>query len=112
MPRFDGTGPKGLGPMSGGGRGFCVLKMSQRSEEPVTGFAGEAGWPVGGFLSWREAELANLKARNRQIETTLRAIRRRIELLEANRKETMTGACRRMRKSSSTMPADQEGSRL
>ncbi|MFA5336971.1 MAG: DUF5320 domain-containing protein [Candidatus Omnitrophota bacterium] len=25
MPRFDGTGPAGLGPMSGGGRGFCVM---------------------------------------------------------------------------------------
>jgi len=23
MPRFDGTGPRGLGPMTGGGRGFC-----------------------------------------------------------------------------------------
>ena len=24
MPRFDGTGPRGLGPMTGGGRGFCT----------------------------------------------------------------------------------------
>ena len=23
MPGFDGTGPRGLGPMTGGGRGFC-----------------------------------------------------------------------------------------
>ena len=23
MPRFDGTGPNGMGPMTGGGRGFC-----------------------------------------------------------------------------------------
>jgi len=23
MPRFDGTGPRGMGPMTGGGRGFC-----------------------------------------------------------------------------------------
>ena len=23
MPRFDGTGPWGAGPMTGGGRGFC-----------------------------------------------------------------------------------------
>jgi hypothetical protein len=23
MPRFDGTGPMGAGPMTGGGRGFC-----------------------------------------------------------------------------------------
>jgi hypothetical protein len=25
MPGFDGTGPKGLGPMTGGGRGFCAM---------------------------------------------------------------------------------------
>jgi len=25
MPGFDGTGPAGAGPMTGGGRGFCVL---------------------------------------------------------------------------------------
>ncbi len=24
MPGFDGTGPRGLGPMTGGARGFCV----------------------------------------------------------------------------------------
>ena len=23
MPGFDGTGPRGMGPMTGGGRGFC-----------------------------------------------------------------------------------------
>jgi hypothetical protein len=23
MPRFDGTGPRGMGPMTGGGRGLC-----------------------------------------------------------------------------------------
>lgn len=23
MPRFDGTGPRGVGPMTGGGRGYC-----------------------------------------------------------------------------------------
>jgi hypothetical protein len=23
MPGFDGTGPGGMGPMTGGGRGFC-----------------------------------------------------------------------------------------
>ncbi|MEW5826685.1 MAG: DUF5320 domain-containing protein [Candidatus Bipolaricaulota bacterium] len=24
MPGFDGTGPQGMGPMTGGGRGYCV----------------------------------------------------------------------------------------
>jgi len=25
MPGFDGTGPSGQGPMTGGGRGFCAM---------------------------------------------------------------------------------------
>ena len=25
MPGFDGTGPRGMGPMTGGGRGFCAI---------------------------------------------------------------------------------------
>ncbi|OGS21207.1 MAG: hypothetical protein A3J83_05885 [Elusimicrobia bacterium RIFOXYA2_FULL_40_6] len=28
MPGFDGTGPRGLGPMTGGGRGFCAVPVS------------------------------------------------------------------------------------
>lgn len=27
MPRGDGTGPAGMGPMTGGGRGFCVAPV-------------------------------------------------------------------------------------
>ncbi|MCG6982784.1 MAG: DUF5320 domain-containing protein [Deltaproteobacteria bacterium] len=27
MPRFDGTGPGGMGSMTGRGRGFCALPM-------------------------------------------------------------------------------------
>ena len=27
MPGFDGTGPRGMGPMTGGGRGFCSPRM-------------------------------------------------------------------------------------
>ncbi|NSW56982.1 MAG: DUF5320 domain-containing protein [Armatimonadetes bacterium] len=33
MPGFDGTGPRGMGPMTGGGRGFC------------TGYAQSMGYP-------------------------------------------------------------------
>jgi hypothetical protein len=31
MPGFDGTGPMGMGPMTGGGRGFCAM--------PYTGYS-------------------------------------------------------------------------
>ena len=27
MPGFDGTGPRGMGPMTGGGRGFCAVLL-------------------------------------------------------------------------------------
>ncbi|HPN72428.1 MAG TPA: DUF5320 domain-containing protein [Candidatus Omnitrophota bacterium] len=31
MPGFDGTGPAGMGPMTGGGRGFCALPAGGRA---------------------------------------------------------------------------------
>lgn len=27
MPGFDGTGPRGMGPMTGGGVGFCTFSL-------------------------------------------------------------------------------------
>jgi len=27
MPGFDGTGPRGMGSMTGGGRGFCAVPL-------------------------------------------------------------------------------------
>jgi hypothetical protein len=29
MPGFDGTGPRGLGPLTGGGRGFCIMPLGR-----------------------------------------------------------------------------------
>jgi hypothetical protein len=47
MPGFDGTGPLGRGPMTGLGRGFCVLASSAENPDRVKGFAGFQGVPVG-----------------------------------------------------------------
>ena len=33
MPGFDGTGPRGGGPMTGGGRGFCAVPLSAPQQE-------------------------------------------------------------------------------
>ena len=33
MPNFDGTGPNGKGPMTGCGRGNCVLPISTPAQE-------------------------------------------------------------------------------
>jgi len=36
MPGFDGTGPRGMGPMTGGGRGFCAAPQGSAG----TGYRG------------------------------------------------------------------------
>lgn len=46
MPGQDGTGPKGEGPITGCGRGFCILKVDSQEPEMANGFAGLAGKPV------------------------------------------------------------------
>jgi hypothetical protein len=83
MPRYDGTGPRGRGPLTGQGGGFCVMKVPQAPGEPLTGFAGRSGIPVrldpvgaapwGGFPA----------DRMRRIESDIRRLRRRIEALRA-----------------------------
>ncbi|MBN1974722.1 MAG: DUF5320 domain-containing protein [Sedimentisphaerales bacterium] len=46
MPGFDGTGPQGIGPMTGRGMGFCVLKESKDSSGLTVGLAGIQGKPI------------------------------------------------------------------
>jgi hypothetical protein len=46
MPRGDGTGPLGQGPMTGQGRGFCILATSKENPDQVKGFAGLQSTPV------------------------------------------------------------------
>jgi hypothetical protein len=45
MPRFDGTGPQGLGPMTGRGEGYCALAIPDSGQAPY-GYAGAQGTPV------------------------------------------------------------------
>jgi hypothetical protein len=40
MPLGDGTGPQGLGPMTGRARGNCILRIADDSALPVEGFVG------------------------------------------------------------------------
>ncbi len=49
MPRFDGTGPQGEGPLSGHGEGYCAVRLS-RSDQEVQGYAGLQGTPVTRWL--------------------------------------------------------------
>jgi hypothetical protein len=52
MPRFDGTGPMGMGSRTGGGRGFCAPGARARYPfgwtGPVMRGAGRGGIPWGG----------------------------------------------------------------
>jgi len=52
MPGFDGTGPRGLGPMTGRGEGYCAIALpSPGTARAPYGYAGLAGVPVGLALS-------------------------------------------------------------
>ena len=61
MPNFDGTGPRGKGPMTGCGRGYCVLPISTPEEELV-------------FLKSQaqalQAQLKQVSARIKGVKTT------------------------------------------
>jgi len=47
MPGFDGTGPRGEGPMTGRGEGHCAIRLPSGGTE-VFGYAGLQGSPVFG----------------------------------------------------------------
>ncbi len=57
MPGFDGTGPRGLGPMTGGCRGYCVLPVkgpdSSTQSGKSRGLTGIQGKPVSGAYPYR-----------------------------------------------------------
>jgi hypothetical protein len=53
MPGFDGTGPRGLGPMTGRGEGYCAIVLpspgmakAPSAQDRPYGYAGLAGVPV------------------------------------------------------------------
>ena len=62
MPNYDGTGPQGKGPMTGGGRGYCVLSI----ETP-------------------EQELDFLRNRAQVLQTQLKQVRARIKDAETKK---------------------------
>lgn len=44
MPGFDGTGPAGMGPMTGGGRGWCLYPAGYNPYSPL--YAGYGPYPA------------------------------------------------------------------
>ncbi|MFA5100509.1 MAG: DUF5320 domain-containing protein [Candidatus Omnitrophota bacterium] len=43
MPGFDGTGPMGQGPMTGGGRGYCAVAVNNAGRQPAQGMRNARG---------------------------------------------------------------------
>jgi len=54
MPRFDGTGPQGEGPLTGRGDGYCAVRLPDEPGQPAYGYAGQQGRPVqmGSSVAW------------------------------------------------------------
>ena len=59
MPNFDGTGPRGMGKMTGRGMGFCVMPVSQLPPnqpqpplQPGYYYGRPWAWGMGGSRGW------------------------------------------------------------
>ncbi len=91
MPGFDGTGPMGRGPMTGGGFGYCATSAAPAGNNVLRG-AGRGGRPWGGgrgrcFGGGRgggrrglaEQETATLGAQMTDINSRLAALEKKAE---------------------------------
>jgi hypothetical protein len=81
MPGCDGTGPKGRGPMTGRGGGYCLLKLPGSPDETLSGFVGRSGYPVRIRPDGIGMDLAFLRHGVQRFEAELRDMRRRIVAL-------------------------------
>ncbi len=108
MPRGDGTGPAGMGPMTGISAGFCAGYPVPGFTNPVGG-RGYWGWGRGGGRGWRhwfyatglpswaragfpaaptsEQEQQTLKQEAQYLQDSLDAINRRIDELNKEKSE-------------------------
>jgi len=94
MPGFDGTGPRGMGPMTGGGRGYCAVAFNSTGNLPLgrRGFYGRGGgrgfrnnWYAASFPVRRaseEDEVTMLKEQADILKQQLEDIETRIHAVE------------------------------
>jgi len=83
MPGFDGTGPRGMGPMTGGGRGFCAMPMP--GNWPAYGRRWNLPYAQSGNIDTRmtrEQEFGFLKAQAEALKEQLEQIATRIKEME------------------------------
>jgi hypothetical protein len=78
MPGRDGTGPMGMGPMSGGGRGFCAVPVSDIRPGPLGrrcfGRGNGRGFGNAYFAPGAIDEVSVLKEQLKMIQERLEAI--------------------------------------
>jgi hypothetical protein len=67
MPNYDGTGPDGKGPMTGRGRGYCVIPISTPKQE----------------LDFLTSQAQALQAQLKQIRTRIKEVKIRKEVHHA-----------------------------
>jgi len=65
MPGFNGTGPRGMGPMTGRGMGYCIIPLSTQEED--LDYLKKRAWVM------RE-ELEQIEVRIRKLEKPRSAI--------------------------------------
>ena len=77
MPRWDGTGPRGMGPMTGKSMGYCSRRYPRRRLNRYGRGMGEfGGWSLHPFgpeeeRTFLEDEKAYLETRLEEIDTVL-----------------------------------------
>lgn len=86
MPMYDGTGPRGFGPMTGQGGGYCLLKLPSSPGEPLSGFTGQSGFPVRLGSHGIARDWESLHARAWRVGAGIRSLRRRVTALETTLK--------------------------
>ena len=98
MPGLDGTGPRGMGPMTGGGRGFCALPLTVAragywGRPRYTIYSRPTGVPYYGSIPFttplipritREQEIDFLRNQAEAMSEELEQIEARIQELESN----------------------------
>jgi hypothetical protein len=92
MPGFDGTGPNGMGPMTGGGRGFCVVRggVPQQYSFPRRmpyAFPRYGTYGFGPFTPYatREQELEFLKSQAEALRNELKELETEISKLSTEK---------------------------
>jgi len=92
MPGFDGTGPMGMGAMTGGGRGFCNPRGGGMRNYALPRWAPHTypRYGVRGFRSFvpqvnREQELEFLKDQAGVLKDELKELEAEIEKLSAEK---------------------------